>query len=175
MPADPCPEQTSIRPLLLERLLSSGLFWRRRGRPCAPIGGPLERPTSFVRPLSPALTHNPYRSPCTEHMVDGHKRHSPRRAAMESELAYRRGSVHRAVTGTGWVAIHLSGLPGDIGRAGRPTFDLAPGGVYLAAGSPRRWCALTAPFHPYLWRRSLAPHRRFDFCGTVLRVTPTGR
>ena len=33
----------------------------------------------------------------------------------------------------GWVAIHLSGLPGDIGRAGRPTLDLAPGGVYRAA------------------------------------------
>ena len=31
------------------------------------------------------------------------------------------------------MAIHLSGLPGDIGRAGRPTFDLAPSGVYKAA------------------------------------------
>ena len=31
------------------------------------------------------------------------------------------------------MAIHLSGLPGDIGRAGRPTLDLAPGGVYRAA------------------------------------------
>ncbi len=31
------------------------------------------------------------------------------------------------------MVIHLSGLPGDIGRAGRPTFDLAPGGVYRAA------------------------------------------
>jgi hypothetical protein len=35
--------------------------------------------------------------------------------------------------GSGWVAIHLSGLPGDIGRAGRPTLDLAPGGVCRAA------------------------------------------
>ena len=26
---------------------------------------------------------------------------------------------------------------------------LASGGVYLAAASPRRRCALTAPFHPY--------------------------
>ena len=34
--------------------------------------------------------------------------------------------------GTGGVAIHLSGPPGDIGRAARPTFGLAPGGVYLA-------------------------------------------
>ena len=34
--------------------------------------------------------------------------------------------------GTGGVAIHLRGLPGDIGRAARPTFGLAPGGVYQA-------------------------------------------
>jgi len=33
---------------------------------------------------------------------------------------------------------------------------------------PAARCALTAPFHPYLFRR-------FVFCGTVLRVTPTGR
>gem|GEM_PF-2945829 len=30
-----------------------------------------------------------------------------------------------------------------------PLFGLAPGGVYLAGRSPGRWCALTAPFHPY--------------------------
>src|SRR5437764_5957683 len=35
--------------------------------------------------------------------------------------------------GSGWVAIHLCGLPGDIGRASRPTFGLAPGGVCRAA------------------------------------------
>ena len=52
---------------------------------------------------------------------------------MTSELAYRRDSVHRPVSGTGCVVIHLSGLPGDIGRAGRPTLDLAPGGVCRAA------------------------------------------
>ncbi len=33
----------------------------------------------------------------------------------------------------GGVAIHLSGPPGDIGRAARPRFGLAPGGVYRAA------------------------------------------
>ena len=32
------------------------------------------------------------------------------------------------------MAIHLCGLPGDIGRAGRPTLGLAPGGGCLAAG-----------------------------------------
>src|SRR5947207_6363993 len=35
--------------------------------------------------------------------------------------------------GSGWVAIHLCGLPGDIGRASRPTLGLAPGGVCRAA------------------------------------------
>jgi len=34
---------------------------------------------------------------------------------------------------SGWVVIHLCGLPGDIGRAGRPTLGLAPGGVCRAA------------------------------------------
>src|SRR6266576_6080516 len=29
---------------------------------------------------------------------------------------------------------------------------LAPDGVWLAAVSPRRWWALTPPFHPYLQR-----------------------
>ena len=34
--------------------------------------------------------------------------------------------------GTSGVAIHLRGLPWDLGRAARPTFGLAPGGVYQA-------------------------------------------
>ena len=34
---------------------------------------------------------------------------------------------------TGCVVIHLSGLPGDRGRASRPTLDLAPSGVCRAA------------------------------------------
>ena len=43
----------------------------------------------------------------------------------------------------------------------------------------RDWCALTAPFHPYRGRaRSGMPFsvgpRRFVFCGTFLRVAPTG-
>jgi len=62
-------------------------------------------------------------------------------------------------------------------------FGLAPGGVYLADVSPRLRCALTAPFHPYppaprsfsrSWRPT-PPSRRFAFCGTCLRVSPTGR
>ena len=44
----------------------------------------------------------------------------------------------------------------------------------------RDWCALTAPFHPYQARctaviRSVHRAWRFVFCGTFLRVTPTGR
>jgi len=50
-------------------------------------------------------------------------------------------------------------------------FGLAPGGVYLASRSPGSWCALTAPLHPYLSRE----WRAVFFCGTFLRVTPTGR
>src|SRR5215210_9439513 len=38
---------------------------------------------------------------------------------------------------------------------------LAPGGVCPAAASPRRRCALTAPFHPCLCATQLRPrHRR---------------
>ena len=56
---------------------------------------------------------------------------------------------------------HLSSLtvtcklkrPNPEGSAGSfipPLFGLAPDGVYLAGLLPDRWCALTAPFHPYL-------------------------
>jgi len=65
-----------------------------------------------------------------------------------------------------------SNLPG--GGAGHPIaslFGLAPGGVYLAGQSPDRWCALTAPFHPC----SAYLRGGLHFCGTCLRVTPTGR
>ena len=50
---------------------------------------------------------------------------------------------------------------------------LASGGVCLAAASPRRRCALTAPFHPcrraaHVWPRAEA----VSFCGTFPRVSP---
>src|SRR5207244_8753314 len=52
-------------------------------------------------------------------------------------------------------------------------FGLASGGVCPAAASPRRWCALTAPFHPcrpavHVGRRTSA----VCFCGTFPRVSP---
>jgi len=77
--------------------------------------------------------------------------------------------------GSGGVAIHLRGLPGDIGRVTRPTFGLAPGGVYQAdqvapvAGAllPRRFT---------LARGGVASLRgRFVFCGTFPGVAPAGR
>ena len=48
-------------------------------------------------------------------------------------------------------------------------FGLAPDGVYLAGKLPYRWCALTAPFHPYHLRGGT------HFCGTVPKVTFAGR
>ena len=50
-------------------------------------------------------------------------------------------------------------------------FDLAPGGVYLANRSLGCWCALTAPFHPYLEKLPGGTH----FCGTSPKVTLAGR
>src|SRR3954470_4016608 len=53
---------------------------------------------------------------------------------------------------------------------------LAPGGVCLAVASPRRRCALTAPFHLCLCATQLQPrHRPCHFCGTFPRVSPGGR
>ena len=72
------------------------------------------------------------------------------------------------------VAIHLRGLPGDIGRAARPLLGLAPGGACIsdrvapAAGAllPHRF-TLACARHP--------GHRRSALCCAVLRVAPTGR
>ena len=54
------------------------------------------------------------------------------------------------------MAIHLSGLPGEcpLSRADeQPVSHAWPcsgWGLPSRRGRPRRWCALTAPFHPYL-------------------------
>jgi len=42
-----------------------------------------------------------------------------------------------------------SRLPAHRRAASSARFGVAPGGVYRAAASLRRWCALAAPFHPY--------------------------
>ena len=82
---------------------------------------------------------------------------TPGQAGGDGESACRRGSVRRPASRRGGVAIHLSGLPGDIGRATRPTFWPCSGwGLPSRPGHPDRWCALTAPFHPCLCTASRA-------------------
>ena len=53
-------------------------------------------------------------------------------------------------------AIYLCAPPGSRRAGSSILLGLAPDGVWRAAASPRRWCALTAPFHPCLY----APHVR---------------
>src|SRR5437868_10367056 len=56
------------------------------------------------------------------------------------------------------VTIHLCSYPVPRRAASAEPVRLAPDGVWRAAVSPRRWWALTPPFHPYLRRlaRSVA-------------------
>src|SRR5947208_4337589 len=51
------------------------------------------------------------------------------------------------------------GLPGTRRAASSSLLGLAPGGVCLAGVSPRRRCALTAPFHPCRRRRHVRLRR----------------
>ena len=75
-----------------------------------------------------------------------------------------------------WAAIYLCGLPGPRRAGSTVLLGLAPGGVCLAAASPWRRCALTAPFHLCLCATHVWPrHRPFVFCGTFPRVSPGGR
>jgi hypothetical protein len=56
-----------------------------------------------------------------------------------------------------------------------PTLGLAPGGVYRAGGvTPAAGALLPHPFTLTCANPEARP-RRVPFCGTVLRVTPTGR
>ena len=116
----------------------------------------------------------------------------------------RRSGKNAAVNGTGWpisrvlylrsvtgpeaAIIHLgtplpapsSGLPGHIGRAAlkRVLYGLAPGGVYLADPVTRNAGGLL--HHLFTLTAGQFPceetlQRRFLFCGTGLRVSPSGR
>ena len=62
-----------------------------------------------------------------------------------------------------------------LGRAAleRALSDLAPGGVYLAAPVTR--CAGGLLHHPFTLTCTGKQCGRFTFCGTSLRVTPSGR
>jgi len=62
------------------------------------------------------------------------------------------------------------------GRAVPPPVRPCSGwGLPSRSGRPDRWCALTAPFHPYLCDTRGCHHRRSVLCGTFLQVAPTGR
>jgi hypothetical protein len=65
------------------------------------------------------------------------------------------------------VAIHLCGLPGDIGRAGRPTLGLAPGGGCQPPGSPPTLVRSYRTVSPLPVRATGLPasrHRRSALC-----------
>src|SRR5437773_7544163 len=70
------------------------------------------------------------------------------------------------------VTIHLCSYPVPRRAASTEPVRLAPDGVWLAAVSPRRWWALTPPFHPYRRRLRRTRRRRFAFCATVRRLSP---
>src|SRR5260370_10804433 len=71
-----------------------------------------------------------------------------------------------------WVTIHLCSYPVPRRAASTEPVRLAPDGVWLAAVSPRRWWALTPPFHPYRRRLRRTRRRRAGFCATVRRLSP---
>src|SRR5881392_966353 len=74
------------------------------------------------------------------------------------------------------VTIHLCSYPVPRRAASAEPVRLAPDGVWRAAVSPRRWWALTPPFHPYRrrLRRFGIRRRRFAFCATFRRLSPPG-
>lgn len=59
----------------------------------------------------------------------------------------------------------------------RPVWPCSGWGLPSRSGHPERWWSLTPPFHPYRQTVFQADHRhrRFLFCGTGLRVSPSGR
>ena len=70
------------------------------------------------------------------------------------------------------VTIHLCSYPVPRRAASAEPVRLAPDGVWRAAVSPRRWWALTPPFHPYRRRLRRTRRRRFAFCATFRRLSP---
>jgi hypothetical protein len=96
---------------------------------------------------------------------------------VDGEPACRRDSVQPLRV---WVAIHLSGLPGDAflsegGRATRfPRLALLRVGFTKPIELPQSLVRSYRTVSPLpVWTE--VHHRRFAFCGTFLRVTPTGR
>src|ERR671910_3620968 len=72
-----------------------------------------------------------------------------------------------SLAGAAPVAIHLCGLPGDIGRASRPTLGLAPGGGCQPPGSPPTLVRSYRTVSPLPVRAAGSPafrHRRSALC-----------
>src|SRR5690606_31573133 len=75
------------------------------------------------------------------------------------------------------VTIHLCGPPEgpSRGRGGRATLSsvrpCSRWGLPSRPGRPDRWCALTAPFHPYLCRADPAIGG-LSLCGPIREVAP---
>jgi hypothetical protein len=105
--------------------------------------------------------------------LGGRARRNPGRGGGDGEPACKPDSVRRALR-PAWVAIHLCGLPGDIGRAGRPTLGLAPGGGCQPPGSPPTLVRSYRTVSPLPVRATDLPaprHRRSALCCPV----PAGR
>ena len=64
------------------------------------------------------------------------------------------------------------GLPGPRRAGSSVLLGLAPGGVCLAAASPRRRCALTAPFHLRLYAAHVWPRHRLCISVALSRGFP---
>jgi hypothetical protein len=72
------------------------------------------------------------------------------------------------------VAIHLCGLPGDIGWASRPTLGLAPGGGCQPPGSPPTLVRSYRTVSPLPVRTiEMVRHRRSALCCPDRQVTPS--
>src|SRR3954447_6067929 len=98
-----------------------------------------------------------------------HDRARPARIAVPTSAAigHGKGSLEGSLSVSGPVsrilsraAIYLCGLPGPRRAGSTVLLGLAPGGVCLAAASPRRRCALTAPFHLCLYATQLQSRHR---------------
>ena len=95
-----------------------------------------------------------------------------RRVDGKREQAYKPGSVECGhLSGDTGYPAPLAVYPGIGGPPHLPLRDLAPGGVCRAGRSPGRWCALTAPLHPYLRARA---RRRYLSVALSSRSPPLG-
>lgn len=134
------------------------------GEDSAEVGGRLANAkTEFAEALKKAPLRGPFRSGPVSRILS--------RATICLTGAAAPGAAEAAC-----------GLPGPRRAGSTVLLGLAPGGVCLAAASPRRRCALTAPFHlclyaTHVWSRhrpciSVALSRGFPRVGVTHRPRP---